>query len=86
MVGNPPGINENVADVWPAGIVTDPGGLASALFEASDTTAPLEGAGPLRVSVPVTAFPPNKETGVKERLVSPRGRLMVKFACTVFPA
>ena len=49
----------NVAVVAPAATVTVAGTVAFALLEESVTTSPLGPAGPVRVTVPVTAVPPN---------------------------
>jgi hypothetical protein len=48
----------NVALVAPAGTKTVVGGFALELFDESVTLAPLDGAAPLRVTVPVVATPP----------------------------
>jgi hypothetical protein len=47
--------------VTPAGITIDAGGCAAALFDQTVTVAPPVGAGLLRVTVPVTALPPEVE-------------------------
>ena len=48
-------VTENVANVAPCRTLTEVGTAATVEFELeSDTTAPLEGAGPLSVTVPVT--------------------------------
>lgn len=50
-------LTANVADVFPAGTVTVFGAVAAAGVELlSATTRPLDGAGPLIVTVPVTAL------------------------------
>jgi hypothetical protein len=53
----------NVAEVAPAGMVTDAGTVAAAELEVSRTTAPPVGAGPLRVAVPCAPVPPMTELG-----------------------
>jgi len=47
-----------VAPVAPAGTITLEGTLAAPLLLESTTCAPLAGAGPLSVTVPVEEFPP----------------------------
>jgi hypothetical protein len=47
-----------VAESWPAGIVSPAGTMHAGLFEDSDTTAPAEPAGDVRVTVPVVPPPP----------------------------
>jgi len=59
---------EKVAEVAPAGTVTDPGTFALELLDDSETTIPLGPAGPLRVIVPVEELPPNTEVGLSDRL------------------
>ena len=56
-------VTVNVADVCPAATVTVPGTLADELLDASPTTKPPVGAGPLRVTVPVEEDPPTTEAG-----------------------
>jgi hypothetical protein len=53
----------NVADVAPAGTVTETGTLAETLEVVSVTTTPPAGAAPLRVTVPVTPAPPTTDAG-----------------------
>ena len=53
----------NVADVAPAGTVTETGTLAETLELVSVTTTPPAGAAPLRVKVPVTPAPPTTDAG-----------------------
>ena len=55
----------NVAVVAPAATVILAGTWAAALLLEIVTTAPPAGAGPLSVTVPVEAFPPNTEVGFK---------------------
>ena len=47
-----------LAEVWPAGIVTDGGTWQLELLEASDTVTPPEGAGALKLTTPVSEPPP----------------------------
>ena len=54
----------NVADVAPAGTVTETGTLAETLELVSVTTTPPAGAAPLRVTVPVTPAPPTTDAGL----------------------
>ena len=53
----------NVAEVAPATTVTLAGTVAAALLLESDTTAPAEPAGPVRVIVPVDELPPVTDVG-----------------------
>ena len=62
-----------VAEVAPAGIVTDAGTVAAAELELSSTLAPPVGAGPPRVAVPCALTPPVTEDGVTETPVSAAG-------------
>lgn len=57
-------MNTNGADVWPLGTVTEVGTDPAALFEASETTNPAEGAGLEIVTVPFAVFPPTREFGL----------------------
>ena len=71
-----------LVELAPAGIVTDAGTEALALFELSDTDKPPGPAAPLRETVPVADEPPATEVGETEtawRL----GALIVRFAVTV---
>ena len=54
----------NVADVAPAGTVTETGTLAETLELVSVTTTPPAGDAPLRVTVPVTPAPPTTDAGL----------------------
>jgi hypothetical protein len=60
----------NVAEVDPAGIVTDAGTVAAGELVVSLTTAPPVGAGPPRVTVPRTLEPPVTDAGETETPVS----------------
>ena len=51
--------------VAPAGTVTRAGTTAEPLLLERDTTNPLEGAGLVRVTVPVELFPPKTEVGFR---------------------
>src|SRR5437899_9249098 len=59
-------LNVNVALVAPAATVTLEGTLAAPLLLESVTCAPPEGAGPLKVTVPVEEFPPVTLVGFSE--------------------
>ena len=54
----------NVADVFPAGIVTVVGTFAFATLLETDTTAPEGPAGPFRVTVPTEEAPPFRVAGL----------------------
>jgi hypothetical protein len=53
-----------VAVALPASTVTDVGTVAEAALDDSDTTMPPDGAGPVRVTVPVELVPPNTVFGL----------------------
>jgi hypothetical protein len=53
--------------VAPAGTTTVVGGCVAALFDQTATVAPLLGAGPLRVTAPVTVLPPRAEEELKDK-------------------
>lgn len=55
----------NVAELFPAGTVTDAGTLAAALPLLSETDAPAGPAGPLTVTVAVEEFPPKTLVGLR---------------------
>jgi hypothetical protein len=58
-------VTVNVAEVAPAATVTLAGTCAAAvLLLESMTTAPADGAGPFKVTVPVEAVPPITEVGL----------------------
>lgn len=57
-------VTVNVADVCPAATVTVPGTVADELLDASATTRPPVGAGPLNVTVPVDETPPATVVGL----------------------
>jgi len=62
-------VTTNVADVLPAGTVTDGGTCAAAvLLLCRVTIAPPVGAAPLSVTVPVDVFPPATEVGFTDRV------------------
>ena len=77
-------VTVNVAVVLPAGTVTLEGSCAAELLSESDTTIPPEGAGPVRVTVPIDELPPVTDVGLTVTALSAAG-LIVKVACTVFP-
>jgi len=56
----------NVAVVDPAGTTTNGGTLAAKLLDNRFTVAPAAGAGPVRVTVPVTEPPPGIVVGDTE--------------------
>jgi|SRR4051794_18033353 hypothetical protein len=74
----------NVAVLLPEVTVTLAGVVADELLSDNVTTVPVEGAGPLSVTVPVDELPPTTEVGfsVTELRV---GGVMVKVACFVVP-
>jgi len=57
-------VTVNVAVVAPDATVTLAGTVAAALLLDSDTVAPLVGAAPLNVTVPVDEVPPVTEVGL----------------------
>ncbi len=80
-------VTVNVAFVAPDGIITV-GGTVAALFELfRSTTAPAAGAGPLRVTEPVTAVgdPPTTTLGDTETLCSAMGWIFSVAVCEVLP-
>jgi hypothetical protein len=60
----------NVADVAPAGTVTEAGTFADTLELVSVTTTPPAGAAPLSVTVPVTPAPPTTDAGFTVTVLS----------------
>lgn len=68
-----------LAAVAPSATVTLAGTVAAALLLDSVTTAPPEGAGPLRVTVPTEAVPPVTLGGFNDTDKS-AGGLMVRMA------
>ena len=78
-------LTANVADVWPAGTVTDEGAEADELFQDSATTTPPAGAALARVTVPVVCEPPITDVGLKVTDVGAIA-LMFKPFETVVPA
>jgi hypothetical protein len=74
----------NVAEVAPAGIVTDAGTVAEAELDVSRTTAPPVGAGPPRVAVPCALVPPVTELGDTVTPVSGAGST-VRVAVLLVP-
>jgi len=80
-------ITVKAALVLPAATVTLLGTLATALLLESDTTAPPEGAGAVRLTVPNEAFPPVVLVGfrVSEEIVTGPPGVTVKSASLVVP-
>jgi hypothetical protein len=77
----------NVAVVVPAGTVTFAGTVAAALSDDRLTGKPPDGAGAVRVTVPVDGTPPVSEAGFSAREARARGTgLMVSVAVFVTPA
>lgn len=60
----------NVAEVAPCATVTEVGTVAAALLDASVTTLPPAGAGPVSVTVPVDVAPPATVEGFKATLLT----------------
>ena len=63
----------NEALVLPAATVTLPGTVAAVLLSVNVTTAPPEGAGPVKVTVPVELLPPVTLVGLTLRELTPGG-------------
>lgn len=61
----------NVAEVAPAGTVTELGNVAHELFDDSETTSPPGPAKPFRVTVPVDETPPATVEGDRESPLPP---------------
>jgi hypothetical protein len=74
----------NVAEVFPAGILTDAGTVASDESLDSEIVIPPAGAGPLSVTVPVELFPPVTLVGLRESEISTVGS-MVSSTFSVTP-
>lgn len=70
--------------VAPAGTVTESGTVTFGLDETNVTMAPSGPAGPLRVTLPVDAFPPTTTVGVNETAVGIDG-VIVNVAVCVYP-
>ena len=66
-------VTANVADVVPAGTVTDVGTVAFGLLDCNETTAPEPPGALARVTVPVDDVPPGTDVGLSVRLRSPDG-------------
>jgi len=62
-----------LAELDPAGIVTETGMLTTELLELRVTVTPLGPALPLRLTKPVKLFPPATVVGVRVRLESVAG-------------
>ena len=77
-------VTVNVAEVAPAGIVTDAGTVAALFASVRVTIAPDAGALPFSVTVPVDDAPPTTVAGLRLRLDS-EGALTVRVAVLVFP-
>src|SRR5690349_8137006 len=74
-----PAVAENVALVAPAGTVTDPGTVISALLLESVATIPPAGAAWLRVTVQVEELPVASEEGLQFTLLIPVGSATVRL-------
>ena len=72
-------VTVNVADVFPAAIVTVPATLAATLLLARDTEIPPDGAAAPIVTVPVEFLPPRRDVGLSVNAVI-AGGLIVKVA------
>ena len=59
-------VTGKLAEVWPAGIVTMPGGVAVVLLVDRVAVIPSGGAGLLRKTVPVALVPPVTVAGLIE--------------------
>ena len=81
-------VTVNVAEVIPAGIVTVAGADASEELVAKDTTSPPAGAAAVKVTVPVTEYPPKIDVGLTliEDKDTAGGALTVRVADSVTPA
>jgi hypothetical protein len=78
-------VTANVAVVELAATVTLPGICAAKVLLLDNvTTAPLAGAGPFRVTVPVDELPPSTEVGLRLTELS-TGAVTVKLAFCVEP-
>lgn len=75
---------ENVAEVFPAGIVTVWGTIADVELLDTEITMPPVGAGRLIDTVPILAAPPFTEAGVNVRAVNV-GPWIVKLAVWEYP-
>lgn len=75
----------NEAVKAPAATVTFGGVTATVLLEDRLTRIPPEGAGPLKVTVPVEGVPPINEVGVSPRLDNPTGGVIVSVAVAELP-
>ena len=69
----------NVAVFCPDGTTTFAGTIAAELLELKVTVVPLEGASPVRVTVPVEVVPPETEVGERDRFAK-SGGVIVKLA------
>jgi hypothetical protein len=77
-------VTVKVADVFPAGTVTDCGTIAAFVFdEPSTTVKPTVGALAVSVTVPVTVLPPRRPTR-RSRLMSCLGSVRNLFASEQF--
>jgi hypothetical protein len=75
----------NVAEFWPAGIVTDAGTAAAVLLLESVTMSPFGGAEPVRVIVPIEAVPPGTVPGAIVTVPTVAG-VTVRIEDWLFPA
>jgi len=74
----------NVAELLPAGTVTNPGTIAVELLLARETFTPPCPAAPVRVTVPVVEVPPTTVGGLIEIAASVAG-VIVRFADCELP-
>jgi hypothetical protein len=74
-------VTVNVAVVAPAATVTLAGTAAAALLLESETNTPPDGAGPLKVNVPVEEVLPTKLDGFMETDISPGASSAKKVVC-----
>ena len=75
----------NVAEVDPAGTVTDAGSVAFVLLEVRLTVMPPDGATPFKVTVPVDVSPPTTVLGFNDTLVTAGGLIVSVVVLVVLP-
>jgi len=76
---------EKVAELWPAGTVTEPGTVAKPLDELRLTVSPPLPASPLNVTVPVEVAPAGTVVGDKLKPVRTGGLITRVAVWTAFP-